>query len=63
MLAVNKELTGAQIAGILKRTAQPLPGAGFNWRDDAGFGRINPEAAIAEATGMRVPAPTSRNRA
>ena len=38
MLAVNPQLTGAQIGGIIKRTAQPLPGADFTWRNDAGSG-------------------------
>jgi subtilisin family serine protease len=52
MLAVNPRLTGAQIAGILKRTAQPLPGESFAWRNDAGFGAIDPDAAIEEATAM-----------
>lgn len=52
MLAVNPRLTGAQIAGILKRTAQPLPGESFRWRNDAGFGAIDPDAAIREATAM-----------
>ncbi len=54
MLSVNPELTGAQITGILKRTARPLPGAGFDWRDDAGFGEIDGEAAIEQAATMRV---------
>jgi subtilisin family serine protease len=53
MLAVNKQLTGAQITGILKRTANPLPGASFDWRDDAGFGQIDGAAAIREAATMR----------
>jgi subtilisin family serine protease len=53
MLASNPHLTGAQIAGILRRTAQPLPGADFAWRNDAGAGEINPEACILEATAMR----------
>jgi subtilisin family serine protease len=53
MLAVNTQLTGAQITGILKRTANPLPGASFDWRDDAGFGQIDGAAAIREAATMR----------
>jgi subtilisin family serine protease len=52
MLAANPQLTGAQITGILKRTAQPLPGADFNWRDDAGSGVIDEQASIEEATAM-----------
>jgi subtilisin family serine protease len=53
MLAVNPELTGAQVTGILKRTAKPLPGAGFDWGDAAGFGQIDGKAAVAEAAAMR----------
>jgi subtilisin family serine protease len=52
MLAANPQLTGAQVTGILKRTAQPLPGADFNWRDDAGSGAIDEDTCLAEATGM-----------
>jgi subtilisin family serine protease len=52
MLAANPQLSGAQITGILKRTAHPLPGADFNWRDDAGSGVIDENACIAEATAM-----------
>ena len=35
-------------AGATKRTAQPLPGATFAWKNDAGYGRIDPEACLAE---------------
>lgn len=49
MLATNGSLTSAQCAGILQRTAAPLPGASFEWRNDAGFGVIDPEAAVEEA--------------
>lgn len=49
MLATNAKLTSAQIIGILQRTARPLPGADFTWRDDAGFGAIDPEACVKEA--------------
>jgi subtilisin family serine protease len=48
MLAKHRRLTAAQIEAILKRTAKPLPGAGFEWTNDAGFGVIDPEAALAE---------------
>ena len=41
-------LMAAQIAGIMRRTAVPLPGDDFSWRDDAGFGRIGPDACLAE---------------
>lgn len=49
MLAVEPRLTAAQIGGIIKRTAHPLPGDDFAWTDDAGFGRIDAEACIEEA--------------
>lgn len=55
MLAVNPGLTAAQIGGIVKRTAQPLPGSDFAWRDDAGSGAIEAEACVAEATAMLSP--------
>jgi subtilisin family serine protease len=48
MLNIDPELTAAQIGGILRRTAQPLAGSDYEWRKDAGFGVMNPEAAIAE---------------
>jgi subtilisin family serine protease len=48
LLAKNRRLTAAQIEAILKRTAKPLPGAGFEWTNDAGFGVIDPDAALAE---------------
>jgi subtilisin family serine protease len=48
MLAKHRRLTAAQIEAILKRTATPLPGAGFEWTNDAGFGVIDPDAALAE---------------
>lgn len=48
MLAIAPNLTGAQIGGILRRTARPLPGADYQWRKDAGYGVIDPDAAIAE---------------
>jgi hypothetical protein len=49
MLAVERRLTAAQIGGIIKRTARPLPGHDFAWANDAGFGRIDVEACIEEA--------------
>ena len=42
----------AQIAGILRRSAQPLPGSDFEWRDDAGFGAIDPERCLSEVRGV-----------
>ena len=49
MLAATKELTAAQCAGILQRTAAPLPGGSYAWANDCGFGVINPESAVKEA--------------
>jgi subtilisin family serine protease len=49
MLAVDKTLTAAQIGGVLRRTARPLPGADFRWRDDAGAGAVDPDRCVAEA--------------
>ena len=52
MLAIHPGLTAAQITGILRRTAQPLTGS-YDWRDDAGFGAIDPAAALEEAVRLR----------
>jgi subtilisin family serine protease len=49
MLAIEPKLTAAQINGIILRTARPLPGASFTWATDAGFGRLDEEACLAEA--------------
>lgn len=49
MLAVQPNLTAAQIRGILLRTSRPLSGADYNWRRDAGFGVIDAEAAVMDA--------------
>lgn len=49
MLSANPDLTSAQCLGILQRTAQPLPGTTYDWRNDAGFGQIHPSLAINEA--------------
>jgi hypothetical protein len=49
MLAANRDLTAAQISGILQRTSQPLPGGKYAWANDSGFGFIRPGAAGAEA--------------
>jgi subtilisin family serine protease len=48
MLAARPGLTAPQILALLRRTAQPLSGSDYAWRDDAGFGAINPEAALAD---------------
>ncbi len=49
MLAVEPRLTAAQITGIIRRTAVPLAGHDFNWRNDAGFGRVDADACLKEA--------------
>ena len=53
MLALEPKLTAAQIAGILRRTARPLPGVNFKWFDDAGFGRIDPSACLQEVENLK----------
>ena len=50
MLAMEKELTAAQIESIIRRTAKPLPGANFTWSNSAGFGVIDPEACLTETS-------------
>lgn len=52
MLAVNPRLTGAQVGGIIRRTAKPLPGHNFSWRDDAGSGTIDAARCVEEAKAM-----------
>jgi subtilisin family serine protease len=54
MLGVNPKLTAAQIGGILRRTAQPLAGSDFRWRDDAGVGEIDPRRCLDEAAAMDI---------
>ncbi len=49
MNAAKSPINALQCLGILQRTAKPLPGGTYDWVNDAGFGRIDPEAAIAEA--------------
>jgi subtilisin family serine protease len=49
MLSVQPSLTASQIIGIIRRTAQPLPGSDYRWQNNAGFGRIRPEACLEEA--------------
>jgi subtilisin family serine protease len=49
MLAIQPKLTAAQIEGIIRSTARPLPGGSFAWANDAGFGVIDPETALEQA--------------
>lgn len=48
MLAQRKTLTAAQIEAILRRTARPLPGASFEWTNDAGFGVLDADECLKE---------------
>lgn len=49
MLAIEPRLTAAQVEAILHRTARPLPGGDFTWKNDAGYGRIDADACLKEA--------------
>jgi subtilisin family serine protease len=49
MLAENPKLTAAQVCGILQRTARPLPGVDYRWRNEAGYGIIDPAGCLKEA--------------
>jgi hypothetical protein len=49
MLARQPTLTASQIAGIMRRTARPLPGIDYAWQDGAGYGEIQPLACVAQA--------------
>jgi subtilisin family serine protease len=48
MLAMEPRLTAAQVEALLRRTAKPLPGASYQWVNDAGFGVIQPNECLAE---------------
>ncbi len=50
LLATEPTLTAAQINGIIQRTSRPLPGGTFSWAHDAGFGRVQESACLAEAS-------------
>ncbi len=49
MLAIAPKLTSAQIQGIMRSTSRPLAGHDFAWRNDTGFGVIDPAACVEEA--------------
>ncbi|HYF33009.1 MAG TPA: S8 family serine peptidase [Chitinophagaceae bacterium] len=53
MLSIDKTLSASQIQGIIIRTSTPLPGADYHWKDDCGFGLINPEACLMEAKNIK----------
>lgn len=48
MLAREPRLSSTQITGIMRRTAQPLPGSDYAWKDDAGFGMIRAAACLEQ---------------
>jgi subtilisin family serine protease len=47
MLAREPRLTSTQILGIMRRTAQPLPGSDYSWHNDAGFGVIEADKCLS----------------
>jgi subtilisin family serine protease len=49
MLAVQSKLTAAQLNGIVKSTARPLPGGTYEWVNDCGFGVIDANACVNQA--------------
>jgi subtilisin family serine protease len=54
MLSMERRLTAAQIEAILRRTATPLPGASFEWVNDAGFGVIDAGGCLAEVERVNI---------
>ena len=50
---MSTSLTAAQIEAILVRTARPLPDRDFTWRNDAGYGVIDPAACLAEVARLK----------
>ena len=48
MLSMDKSLTAAQILSIMVRTSKPLPSMNYAWKNDCGFGVINPEGCMKE---------------
>jgi len=54
MLAMNPHLTAAQVGGIIQRTARPLPGQTYAWRDDAGYGQIDARKCLEEVQTVRI---------
>ncbi len=53
MLQLEPRLTAAQINGVLRRTAVPLDPESFDWRDDSGFGRVDPQACLEEVRALQ----------
>ncbi|MEO6721231.1 MAG: S8 family serine peptidase [Ferruginibacter sp.] len=53
MMSLDRNLSASQVQGIMIRTSTPLPGDGYAWNDDTGFGLINPSACLEEAKIIR----------
>lgn len=53
MLSIDRNLSAAQIQGIIIRTSKPLPGDDYNWKDNSGFGIIDVLACLDEAKVIR----------
>ncbi len=49
MLSIEPRLTASQILGIMRRSAQPLPGTDYSWQHDAGFGPLRPSKCLESA--------------
>ena len=49
----HQDLTAAQILGIMQSSARPLPGVDYEWRNDAGFGVIDPASCLREAESIK----------
>jgi subtilisin family serine protease len=49
MLAIDRDLTAAQILAMMRTRSHPLVGQDYKWRTDAGFGVIDPGECVAEA--------------
>lgn len=52
MLAANPGLTAAQVGGVIRRAAVPLPGKSYEWDSAAGFGAIQPIECIRQAVAL-----------
>ena len=48
MLGISRNLTSAQILGIMRTTTAPLAGHDFAWRNDTGFGLIDAAGCMDE---------------
>lgn len=46
MLSAEPRLTSNQILGIMRRSAQPLPGSDYAWQHDAGYGPLRPTQCL-----------------